>query len=239
MSKEPREFQVQLQDKKQIHELPDGWPPSRLLTLLALLEVEGVSEEEALEMALLVLQDSPPDEAADKVLEVVFGGTMRPGIRRNLAHDLNEERPWEDFADLAQQAGIFNAVVLLQRAFPREFDKPDAVSITVSLTTASERGKAWLDAPTPDPALLLRILAAGMDDRAVLHRLFGDALKGPSFPEAGSILWRVARLGASDPAREFTLISSHQWFDPLKNQESWTAKVWPDEPSAQGSNISG
>jgi hypothetical protein len=226
MTKETREFQARLLDWKQIHELPDGWPAGKLLSLLTYMDVDGVSEIDAMEMTLLALQDREPDEAADLVLEVVFGETMRPGVRRNLSHDLTEERPWEDFADITQQAGIFNAVVLLQRAFPREFDKPDAVSVAIGLDTASEKGKSWLDAPSPDPALLLRILAAGMEDRTVLHRLFQDALKGSSFPEAGAILWRVIRRTAIAPAREFTLISSHQWFDPLKNLDRWTGTAW-------------
>jgi hypothetical protein len=153
MAREAREFQAQLLAWTQIHELPSGWPPSQLLSLLTNLEVDGVTENDALEMTLMALQDREPEEAADRVLEAVFGDTMRPGVRQSLSHELNEDRPWEDFADISQQAGIFNAVVLLQRAFPSEFDKPDALSVVVSLETASESGLAWLDAPTPDPAL--------------------------------------------------------------------------------------
>ena len=229
MNKETREFQAHLVEWKEIHELPGGWPPSRLLSLLTSLEMDGVSPDDAPEMALMALQDHEPDEAADFVLEAVFGETMRPGVRRNLAHDLTEERPWEDFADITQQVGIFNAVVLLQRAFPREYDKPDAVSATVRLDTASEKGQGWLDAPVPDPGLLIRILAGGMNDHAVLLRLFDEALQGASFPEAGSILWNVSRPQGAESAREFLLISSHQWLDPLKDAKDWTASAWPDE----------
>ncbi len=228
MTKETPEFHARLLDWRQVHELPEGWPPGRLLSLLTSMEVDGVSENDALEMTVLALQDLEPDEAADRVLEAVFGDWMRHGIRQNLAHDLKEERPWEEFADISQQVGIFNAVALLQRAFPREFDKPDAVSVAVRLETASEKGTAWLDIPSPDPALLLRILAGGMGESAVLRRLFGESLAGSSFVEAGAILWRVSRRSGVAPAREFELVSSHQWFDPLKNLETWTATAWID-----------
>ncbi len=159
---------------------------------------------------------------------MVFGDAMRSGVRRNLAHDLPEDRPWEEFADLAQQVGIFNAVVLLQQAFPRNYGKPDAVAISVNVATASARGLAWLDAPTPDPALLLRILAAGMDDRAVLRRLFHDSLSGTQFPEAAAILWHVVREPATATDRVFRMVASHQWFDPLEDREGWTATAWED-----------
>jgi len=230
MTKESREFQARLLNWSEIHELPGGWTPVRLLSLLAGMEVSGVSENDALDMTIMALQDNEPDEASDRVLEAVFGETMRPGVRQNLAHDLTDERPWENFADISHQMGIFNAIVLLQKAFPRNFDRPDAVSVTIHLDTESERGRKWLDASSPDPALLLRILAAGMDESAILKRLFGEALEGTSFPEAGSILWQISRTAEAAPTRGFALISSNEWFEPLKNLRDWTATAWPDEP---------
>ena len=72
-----------------------------------------------------------------------------------------------------------------------------------------------------------------MADSAMLKRLFGEALGGRSFAEAGDILWHVSRHTGVAPAREFTLISSHQWFDPLKNLRNWTATAWADAPRAR------
>jgi hypothetical protein len=233
MARESREFQAQLLSWKQIHALPDGWPLGQLQFLLTLLGVDGVSGEEALDMTVLALQDRDSDEAAELVLETVFRESMRPGLRRNLSHDLTDERPWEDFADITKQAGIFNAVVLLQQAFPLEYDAPDAVSVVIRLETASERGRAWLGAPKLDPALLVRILANGMDDRAVLRRLFGESLRGSRFEEASSILWRSSRGAGTETAFVFTLISSHQWFDPLRNLDSWAGTAWPDAGATQ------
>ena len=236
MSKDVRNFQVKQLDWEQIHELPDGWPVAKLIELLARLEVDGVAESDAMEMVLLALQDLEPDEAADRVLETVFGESMRPGVRQGLVHDLRGERPWVNSAEISRQAGIFNAVVLLQRAFPRDYGKPDAASIQIRVETASATGGAWLDAEHPDPALLLRILAAGMDDSAVLRRLFQEALAGSSFAEAGAILWHVSRRPAAAPAREFQLISSDEWLAPLREIESWPAEGWLDAPEASGAD---
>ncbi|NNE08581.1 MAG: hypothetical protein HKN20_08470 [Gemmatimonadetes bacterium] len=229
--REGREFQVECVHWAQVRALPSGWTPARLMPLLDSLEVEGVEESDALEMTLMALQDRDLDEAADCVLQAVFGDTMRRGVRENLSHEIQEDRPWEDFAELSQQAGIFDAVVLLQQAFPLRIAKPGAVSITVRVQTASGAGRSWLDADTVDAALLLRILAAGMDDRAMLRRVFDDALAGSRFPEAGGILWHVSRGPSEGTACEFTIVSSHPWFDPLEDTESWTAQAWPDAPT--------
>jgi len=223
LKKQAREFQVELVDWKEIHELPDAWSSAQLAELLNVLEIEGVAESEALEMALMGLQDLEVEDAADRVLQVEFAERMRAGVRQNLAHDLGEERAWEESPDLAHQSGIFNAVVLLQQAFPKEFDRPDASSIRVRIATQSEQARGWLDAPTPDPALLLRILAGGMEDRAILRRLFQESLAGTQFPEAGLILWRVSRVDG-----DFEIISSHQWLKSLEDAESWSVEAWPD-----------
>lgn len=225
MPSEYREFQARMQSFDQVHELPQGWPADRLQALLAGLQVDDVPDPDALEMTLLALQDLKPAEAAECVLEAEFGDTMRPGVRRNLAHDLGEERPWEEFADIEMQVGIFNALVLLQPAFPREFGEPDAVSVVVELDTPGEKGKALLHAPTPDPVLLLRILAAGMDDRSILRRLYGEGLGELSEDGARAILWRASRRLGETGAGVFTLVSSHQWFDALKPAESWIARI--------------
>ncbi len=228
--KEKREFQVECVQWTQIRALPGDWPPARLMSLLDSLEVEGVAESDALEMTLMALQDRDLDEAADAVLQAVFGETMRRGVRDNLSHEIADDRPWEDFADLSQQAGIFSAVVLLQQAFPQRIARPDAVSITARVQTASGTGMAWLDTDTVDPALMLRILAAGMDERAMLRRVFDESLAGSDFPEAAGILWQVSRGPNQAAAREFTMISSHPWFGPLEDAENWTAQAWPDAP---------
>lgn len=230
MPADPREFSVRLLSFEEIHELPDSWPTARLQRLLELLEVEDVSDADAMEMVLMALQDSDPEDAAEKVLEAVFGDTMRAGVRHNLAHDLTGTRPWEEFAELGSQAGIFESCVLLQRAFPRSFEKPDAIAIRIDVDTASKTGAGWIESPSPDPGLVLRLLAPGMGEHAILHRLFGDALAGPSFPEAAGIVWRTAHLGP----RELQVVSSVQFFGGLEDADAWTAKAWPNAAAESG-----
>ena len=228
MEREPRDFQATVVAAKEVHELPGSWPTDRLQALLADLEVDAVGDDEAMEMATMALQDLKVDDASDRVLRAVFGDRMRSGVRQNLVPELQEDRPWEEFADITQQAGIFEAVTLLQRAFPREFGKPDATALDLRLETGSPSAGEWLDAPSPDPGLLLRVLAAGMDDHAVLRRLFEASLASDRFPEAASILWHVGRVETVLPARGFRVVSSQQWLAGLSEGQSFPARAWPD-----------
>ena len=45
-------------------------------------------------------------------------------------------------------------------------------------------------------SLVVRLLADGMANNSVLHRVFGDQLEAKSFPEADTIVW-IVRAGAT------------------------------------------
>ena len=153
---------------------------------------------------------------------------MRAGVRQNLVHELEEDRPWEEFSDLSSQAGIFDAVVLLQEAFPTRFGKPDAVTLRARIEALHTEGRAWLVHSPAMPALLLRILAGGLEERAILRRLFETALRSDHFPEAAAILWSIESDEGANASMEFRLISSHQWFDALEDLEGFRARAHPD-----------
>ena len=231
---EPLDFDLRLVGWAEVHELPGDWGAAALRTLLEAMEIDGIEEPDLLDMALMGLQDRPVDEAADLVLASLFGSEMSAGVRQNLIDDLQDDQPWQDLADLRHQRRVFTAVNLLQKAFPTRFGKPDIVRVEVEIRAADAVGRKWL-AGDIDPALLLRLLAAGMPDRAVLRRLFGSSLAGAAFPEAASIVWHVVRVESQDPQPvSLTVYSSIPWLMPLTDSSSWTARAWPDAPPRQG-----
>ena len=225
-----RRFQVKVLDWTEVHELPGAWPNDKLRQVFELAEFEEpVASDELADMVLMLLQDLKPRPAAELVLEVVFGAAMRPGVRQNIAEELQDDKPWEDHAEVFQQAGIFEAVVLLQRAFPAYFDVPDAVRMHVEVQATDAQTEHWLN-QQPSPAFLLRLLAGGMDQSTALHRLFGDELRGDQFSAADGILWRIDAEPVSNGAatRGFTVYSTHRWLEPLREHTEFTAAAWPD-----------
>ena len=218
-------FRAELVDSREVHELPDDWPPEALRALLEALEVDhaDVADGDLWDLALMALGDLEPDDAAEVVLAQVFGGAMASGVRQNLISDLEGDRPWEEFADLSKQAGIFTAVVMLQRAFPTRFGKPDAVRVRVRIAPAdADAARALRHA---DRALLLRILAPALGPRSVVTRLFDTALRGGPFPEADHILWRLAREDEPDGAAVFTLHAALSFLESLEEAGAWEAAV--------------
>lgn len=224
------QFHLQIDEWLEVHELPDAWSADRLRKVLTLADYDDeVSDADALEMTLMSLQDLGPREAAEVVLQTVFADAMKAGVRQNSVEDLEDDRPWEQFATVTMQAGIFDAVVLLQQAFPNRYGIPDAIRIRFSVTATDAETREWLG-KAPSPALLLRLLASGMDDDAVLNRLFGSELASEQFPNADAILWRIRELqaDAGQPARQYEVYSSWQWLGPLEDRKVWSGAGWPD-----------
>ncbi|MDA0978634.1 MAG: hypothetical protein O3B72_08760 [Proteobacteria bacterium] len=198
-----------------VHTLPGIWETGDLRRLLELVEfddLDGLSDSDLHEVALMVLQDLGHQEAGEAVLETIFGKEMGKGVRQNLVDDLQDEEPWQDFSNVRQQRGIFAAVVLMHQAFPNRYLNPDAKRVALTLS---------MDAETLSNAALLRLLALGMEPTDVLRRLYDTDLASGPFPDADHLIW-----SRESPApREIVLISSRQWLGALARGMSFRGKV--------------
>ncbi len=228
---EVAQFEVQVLNYEEVHHIPGDWTGKDVLELLSILEVDtsdAAGEADLRDLLLMGLSDMDSDASADIVLEYVFGDTMTKGVRQNLVQDLEDDRPWEQFADPTKQAGVFRAVTLLQEVFPKQFGIPDAARIRVQLSSQDKDGAAELRGAM-DPALLVRLLAAGMADRSILRRLFDEAIQDGPFPEAQAIVWHLESIAAPADAQPNTtaleVYSSIQWLGPLEDVDAYQAKV--------------
>ena len=214
-------FQLAIDHWSEIHEFPDSWPIARLREVLELLDYDDpTSDEELSDTVLMLLDDRGPRKAAEVVLEAVFGDQMSAGVRQNIAEDLQEDEPWAQHAAVEQQAGIFAAVVLLERAIPKFFGHPEAVRFHLKVSSSVPEAQAWLTDQV-DAALILRLLAEGMDSDVTLNRLYEYELDGDWFPAAGDILWCVSKIDAGC----YSVISSLHWMASLENRSRWTANA--------------
>lgn len=223
-------FRAEVLGYETVRELPDDWTPARLRSLLGQLDVDAAdsSDSDLWGLVEMGLADMDHDEAAGVVLEMVFGDDMSPGVRQNLVPDLEDEIPWDTFADITMHSRIFSALVPLQRAFPRRYGKPKAARAVVRIETTNDDAAAALATSPAD--LLLRIAAAGMEASSKLTRLFGEALADGPFPEAGAILWRSDVARDADGRFSVVLVSSEQWLGLLEDAPGWEATVRVEIP---------
>ena len=204
---------------KAVHDLPEMWTAGHYRHLLQALEFEDIEEIETAdlpEMAIMALQDLKPEDAAEEVLKLLLGDRLHRGIRQNLAQEMKARRVWEEFGDINCHAGLFLSAVLLNRAFPKVYPRPDICRLVVTVSPQNDHA-AKLLAPEPTPAIIARLLAAGMDDHSILKRLYAPQLAGAAFPEAPAIIWYHEVQDRQESAAIILVYSSWYWLRPLTN----------------------
>lgn len=223
-------FQVKVNDYATVQEIEGAWQPDDYAALLDTMDFgdrTGLGDIELREMCLMFLQDQKPEDAAFIVLQYIIDDDLREGQLRNMANEMGEEKLWEEYVEPAFHARLFTVGSLLYAASPAAFPKTDAVRIELKIT-ALDGGSKDLSPPAPDPTFLIRLLAGGMDDHAVLHRLYGEELKGTSFPNAAEILWSTRSEATADGSFLIEIISSGYWLDALERTESYEVKAYAD-----------
>lgn len=229
-----RQFLVRVTSIKEVHDMPGTWSDSDYRALLAQLEVEGldqVSGNDLFEMTLMALQDMEPDDAADAVLACKLGRDLSRGARQNLVQDLlQEQRPWEEAADIRLHARIFAAAVLLQQAWPKKFTRPDMIRLVLEVHARTPEASKLLASP-PQAAFVTRMLADAMDSHSILERLFDEQLASHRFDEAEGIIWLAEfdRDGCADAdTANLTVYSSEHWLESMREISEFESGAYND-----------
>ena len=230
----PNNFHVRVLDFSQIEEIEEARSNQDFAELLEAMDYgdqSGMSEDERREMCLLSLQDMDSEDAAYVVLKQDMGDILRDGQLRNAANEMRDEKLWEEYADTSLHERMFNAGSLLYAAFPGLFPRPDAVRVELEVSAGNASAKALLT-PSPNESFLVRLLADGMDDHAILHRFYGDELKGRSFPNADEVVWIVRTEPSGEDSMKFEVISSGYWLDALDNVDQHESNAHADDSPA-------
>ena len=230
-------FRVTVQDFQVVEEfegLRTAADYRALLEAMQYAETAAIPEAELREMCLMSLQDLDPGDAGVVVLQHDLGGAVRKGQIEQMGHSMAEERLWEQHADMALHERLFHAASLLHAASPSTFPVPEAVRVTLDLEAENDSARAILARPLPE-SFVVRLLADGMEPRALLKRLFEGQLAGTSFPAAASIVWTVTSEPAADGGLRIHVTSSGYWLGALRETRAYTSAAYPDEaPEAPG-----
>lgn len=227
-------FLVKVLELQKVYDMPGSWQDADYRDLLQALEIDDVddlSSGDLIDVLLMGLQDLEPEAAADLVLAHKLQTSVSPGSRRNIIEDfLEDQRPWEEAADIGLHAGIFAAGVLLNKAFPKTFARPDMMKLTLRLQARKPEARQILQAP-PEAAFVARLLADAMDEHSILERLFDEQLLSHSFPEAEGIIWHAQFNDKSERDEDsavLTVYSSEHWLDAMDAVSEFESSAFND-----------
>ncbi len=231
-----KKFHVDILSFQKISQIERAWSADDYKALLALMELndglDSMSDSDLKEMCKMSLNDFDADEAAKYVLTHLINGELPDGKIDQIAHDMVEEKLWEEYADPYYHKIFFDAYGLLREAFNGTFSAPTGVRFQAKVS-AQQTDDFEVFTPTIEPALA-RLLAAGMDKNVILNRLYNEKLQGDIFPEAENILWQVKEISTSDKEATYEIISSKLWFGDLEQVESFDASTHGDAIQEDG-----
>ena len=224
-------FKVEILSFTTISELPDSWKKSDYLALLSSMDYsnpEEIKDSELKEMCFMSLTDFEPVESAKIVLDYVIDGRLTDGQIENLSHEILTEKLWEEYPELSLHPDLYRATQLLYQAYNGKFPRTEGVEFQVKITS-KQPGDIAIFEENPE-APVVRLLAAGMSDHSLIHRLFSDQLEGLHFEEAASILWQLNVIDSNESSITYNIVSSSYWLDEIKYADSYEASTHADAP---------
>ena len=216
-------YRVGVDEFEELAELEQSWMPKdyvSVLTLLDIADADKIDIDELRDMTLFALQDLNPPDAAAVLLKYKVGTKLSAGQIRNYSIESQHERLWEQSADLSLHQDMFAVASMLNSVNAMAFPVPDALRVTFTVQ-CDDVSKLAIFNSDMDRAILLRMISAGMNESAILNRLFGDQIATGKVADADSIVWQIA-IEQSDPATlKIRITSSAYWLRALRETESF------------------
>lgn len=234
------EFNVEILTFLKISEIENAWMADDYKALLSMMdifedELGGMSESELKEMCVMSLNDFDHHESAKYLLTHIFKDEITEGKIDQLSHQMVEAKLWEEHADPAYHLSLFNAYGLLREAYNGIFKEPTGVKFTIKIS-ANDKDSFEIFDPSLH-AVLVRLLSGGLDETAILNRLYEEQISGETFPDAIKILWRLKEISITEKERQYEITSSELWFGELEEGMSFDAKAHADVEEKEEINI--
>jgi hypothetical protein len=229
MSTPEQKFTVERLSFTSLSELPNSWKNEDYKELLKKMNYDnpdGINPAELKEMCLMSFTDQEPREAAEIVLGYLFPEELNAGQIENLSHQMLTEKLWEENPELPLHKGFYQATELLHTAYNGTFPRTQAVQFEVKCTAENPEALAVFEGAA-EPALL-RLLAQGLPDSALINRLFTAQLAGLAFAEAKSMIWQLSTSQQTDNSVVFEVVSSAYWLEEFKYADVYEAATHAD-----------
>ncbi|MDA3945871.1 MAG: hypothetical protein PF439_04225 [Helicobacteraceae bacterium] len=226
-----KKFNVEIVSFKKIDKIEDAWSSDDYRALLLMMDMDeedvaSIQPNELKEMCLMSLNDLEHHAAAKLLLTYVFQDAITEGKIDQICHVMADDKLWEEFADPAYHKRLFDAYGLLREAYNGIFPHPTGVQFHIKITSKGKEAFELFD-DSLYPALV-RLLASGLGEDAILHRLYDEQISGKKFTEAESIVWILKERSRSDLEREYEIVSSELWFGELADVDSFEAETHAD-----------
>lgn len=196
---------VSISDLKSIDKIEGYWTDKDYIYLLEEFDFPDAANskpEELWEMLQMAISDFEPDEAAKVVLNYKLGNRLTKGQIENISHEMQSDKLAEEYPDISFHYALFNINQLLHDAYNGKFPHTEAITFTIELNIKADHEIKV------NEEIVLKSLAAGLNNHNLILRLFDKQLKGEvKFKEAENIIWILESLGNHN----YQITTSEYW----------------------------
>ncbi|SBS37487.1 hypothetical protein MSP8887_02938 [Marinomonas spartinae] len=225
-------FSVQIDSFRKVSKIQGAWSDRDYRALLSIVgfedDVEQMDAAELREMCLMSLNDLGSADAAKAVLTHLFP-ELEKGKIDQVSHDMIDDRSWEEYPDCLFHERFFSAYGLLRDAFNGTFASPTGVELEMTVTAEHVEDMVIFDESLHSS--IVRLLANGQGDDALINRLYEDQIKGTRFPEAPGLVWQLKQVTDEGLTRQFSLVSSYFWLENFEQVDIFDVVSHADEES--------
>ncbi|WP_432411721.1 hypothetical protein [Rasiella sp. SM2506] len=217
-------YTVEILDFDTIDILPNAWNDQNYIDLLNALDfgdISALKPSELKEMTMMALADNELNEAAKVLLDYIFEERLNEGQKDNLTYEMQDEKMWEEYAEISMHEEFFNIGQLLYQSYNGKFPHPDAAQFQLKISAKKKTDLEIFNTETETN--LMRLMTQGMPPNTLINRLYKEELQGEDFEEAENIIWQLKEVATEENSITFDVISSMYWFHDLKFVEGFEA----------------
>ena len=210
---------------EKVNRLQNSWSIDDYKAIIELLggEYSNLEPAEVEEYMHMIISDNEVTESAYEILNYALGEHLSEGQLRNLANEMEEDKMWEEYPDMAFHREIFKVNQLLFRAYNGKVPKGEALILKLKVRSSDAEYNALLLAKDADA--IFRIILAGTDSHSKLHRLFDVDAAREYIDEAQHILWHINAHQTAPNEIELSVTSSQYWLDSFNDELEYDVKI--------------
>lgn len=199
-------YNVTINSILNVNEIPEYWSEQDYLKLLELFNFpnpETIAKDNLLEYLKMAITDEEPTDAAVILLTYKLSEDLNEGQISQISNDMLLDKVCEEYPEINLHAPLFHINQLLYLAYNGKFPNASATILKCEIIALDAEEKSNLGNEQ-----ILKILAQGLGDSALLKRLFPEQLAGNKpFSEANDIVWELETLDSN----QYKLITSEYW----------------------------
>jgi len=210
---------------EKINRLQNSWSIEDYKAIIELLggEYSDLEPAEVEEYMHMMISDNDVAESAYELLNYALGDDLSEGQLRNLANEMEEDKMWEEYPDMAFHREIFKVNQLLYRAYNGKVPKGEAIVLKLKVISSDPEYISLV--LSKDADAVFRLILNGTDSHSKLHRLFDEEVAEEYIDEAKHILWHIGVQEVASNEVQLSVTSSQYWLDSYDDETEYVVQI--------------